>query len=203
MDNPRTRGLASGTIAHMRRLIVTEFMTLDGVVEAPGGEPTHPHSGWTIPFGTDALYAFKLREVLEAESLLLGRRTYQQFADAWPPREGEFADKMNAMPKAVATSHPAELTWNATALEAPIRASVQALKDGDGGPILVAGSASLVRSLLVWGLVDELRLLTYPVMVGGGIRIFPDDHEKWTFELADLTRFDSGAVLHTYRLAGS
>ncbi|MGH1550663.1 dihydrofolate reductase family protein [Leifsonia poae] len=187
----------------MRRLIVTEFMTLDGVVEAPGGEPTHPHSGWTIPFGTDDLYAFKLREVLEAESLLLGRRTYQQFADAWPSRDGEFADKMNAMPKSVATSRPTELTWNATSLEAPVRASVQTLKDSDGGPILVAGSASLVRSLLVWGLVDELRLLTYPVMVGGGIRLFPDDHEKWTFELTELIRFDSGAVLHAYRLAGS
>ena len=187
----------------MRRLIVTEFMTLDGVVEAPGDEPTHPHAGWTMPFSTDDLRAFKLREVLEAESLLLGRRTYEQFAVAWPPRDGEFADKMNAMPKVVATSRPAELGWNATALEQPVRAGVAALKEGDGGPILVAGSASLVRSLLVWGLVDELRLLTYPVMVGGGIRIFPDDREKWTFELAELDRFSSGAVLHTYRLAGS
>lgn len=187
----------------MRRLIVTEFMTLDGVVEAPGGEPTHRHSGWTIPFSSDDLRAFKLREVLDAGSLLLGRRTYEQFADAWPSREGEFADAMNGLPKAVATSRPAELTWNAAALEAPVRGSVQSLKDGDGGPILVAGSASLVRSLLVWGMVDELRLLVYPVMIGGGLRIFPDDREKWTFELADLTRFDSGAVLHTYRLAGS
>lgn len=193
----------SGTIAHMRRLIVTEFMTLDGVVEAPGGEPTHRHSGWTIPFSSDDLRAFKLREVLEAESLLLGRRTYEQFAEAWPPREGEFAEKMNAMPKVVATSRPGELEWNATALEHPVRAAVGTLKEGDGGPILVAGSASLVRSLLVWGLVDELRLLVYPVMIGGGIRIFPDDREKWTFELTQLERFSSGAVLHTYRLAGS
>ncbi|WP_285115378.1 dihydrofolate reductase family protein [Leifsonia sp. fls2-241-R2A-40a] len=187
----------------MRRLIVTEFMTLDGVVEAPGGEPTHRHSGWTIPFSSDDLRGFKLREILEAESLLLGRRTYEQFADAWPSREGEFADTMNALPKAVATSRPGELVWNATALEAPVRASVQSLKDGDGGPILVAGSASLVKSLLVWGLVDELRLLVYPVLIGGGLRVFPDDREKWTFELTELRRFHSGAVLHTYRLAGS
>ncbi|MGO4301345.1 dihydrofolate reductase family protein [Leifsonia sp. RAF41] len=187
----------------MRRLIVTEFMTLDGVVEAPGGEPTHPHSGWTMPFSTDDLRAFKLREVQEAESLLLGRRTYEQFADAWPPREGVFAEKMNAMPKHVVTSRPAELTWNATPVDQPVRAGISALKESDGGPILVAGSASLARSLLVWGLVDELRLLTYPVMVGGGLRIFPDDREKWTFELAELDRFASGAVLHTYRLAGS
>jgi len=192
----------------MRRLIVSEFMTLDGVVEAPGGEPTHPHSGWTMPYSTPGLRAYKLAEVQEAESLLLGRRTYEQFAEAWPPREGEFAEKMNAMPKTVVTNRAGELGWNATALVGDrqfggVRAGVQALKDGDGGPILVAGSASLVRSLLVWGLVDELRLLTYPVLVGGGVRIFPDDHAKWAFELTALERFESGAVLHVYRLAGS
>lgn len=185
----------------MRRLIVTEFMSLDGVVEAPGGEPTHPHAGWTIPFSTPDLQEFKLTEVQEAGSLLLGRRTYEQFAAAWPPREGVFADTMNGLPKTVVTSRPHELAWNATALEQPVRPGISRLKEGDGGPILVAGSASLVRSLLVWGLVDELRLLVYPVMIGGGLRIFPDDREKWTFELADLRRFDSGAVLHTYRLA--
>jgi len=187
----------------MRPLIVTEFMTLDGVVEAPGGEPTHPHAGWTIPFSTEDLRAFKLRETLEAESLLLGRRTFEQFAEAWPPREGEFADKLNAMPKTVVTSRRGDLGWNATALDGPARSGVAALKQTEGGPILVAGSASLVRSLLVWGLVDELRLLVYPVLVGGGLRIFPDDREKWMFELAGLDRFESGAVVHTYRLAGS
>jgi dihydrofolate reductase len=187
----------------MRRLIVTEFMTLDGVVEAPGGEPSHPHSGWTIPFSSDDLRAFKLREIMEAESLLLGRKTYEQFAEAWPPRTGEFADRMNALPKTVVTSRPGELRWNAAPLEMPVRSGLAALKEGDGGPILVAGSATLVRTLLVWGLVDELRLLVYPVLVGGGARIFPDDREKWTFELTQLERFASGAVLHTYRLAGS
>ncbi|MEN0083491.1 MAG: dihydrofolate reductase family protein [Leifsonia sp.] len=185
----------------MRRLIVTEFMSLDGVVEAPGGEPTHPHSGWTIPFSSEDLREFKLREVQEAGSLLLGRRTYEQFAAAWPPREGVFADIMNGLPKTVVTSRPGELAWNSTALEQPVRDGLARLKEGDGDPILVAGSASLVRSLLVWGLVDELRLLVYPVMIGGGLRIFPDDREKWVFELADLRRFESGAVLHTYRLA--
>lgn len=200
----------------MPRLIVTQFMTLDGVVEAPGGETTHRHSGWTMPYSTDDLRAFKLREVQEAGSLLLGRRTYEQFAEAWPPRDGVFADTMNALPKTVVTSRPGELAWNATPLVADrqfggVRAAVQALKEGTGdqtadstaAPILVPGSASLVRSLLVWGLVDELRLLTYPVLVGGGVRIFPDDREKWAFELTALERFESGAVLHVYRLAGS
>ena len=188
----------------MRELIVTEFMTLDGVVEAPGGEPTHPHTGWTIPYSTEAIRAFKVQETLAAESLLLGRRMFEQFAEAWPPREGALADKMNGMPKTVVTSHPGELGWNATRLDASggVRAGVAALKDAEGGPILVVGSASLARSLLVWGLVDELRLLVYPVLIGGGLRIFPDDREKWAFDLVDLRRFDSGAVLHVYRLTG-
>lgn len=191
----------------MRRLIVTEFMSLDGVVEAPGGERSHRHGGWTFPYATDALEAAKLQEIREADSLLLGRHTYEQFAEAWPPREGAFADRMNSLPKTVVASGREPLGWNAsrldTAASGTVRSAVAALKEGDRGPILVAGSATLVRSLVVWGLVDELRLLVYPVLLGGGRRIFPDDREKWTFELAELDRYDSGAVLHVYRLAGS
>jgi dihydrofolate reductase len=109
------------------------------------------------------------------------------------------------MPKTVVTTRTDDLGWNATRLDTAggVRAGVAALKDGHGGPILVAGSATLARSLLVWGLVDELRLLVYPVLVGGGARIFPDDRSKWAFELAGLQRFSSDAVLHVYRLAGS
>jgi dihydrofolate reductase len=189
----------------MRRLIVTEFLSLDGVVEAPGGESGHPHAGWTIPYGADDLFAYKLRETREAQSLLLGRRTFEQFAEAWPGRDDAFAETMNAMPKTVVTARTDELGWNAERLDAAggVRAGVAALKDDDGGPILLAGSATLARSLIVWGLVDELRLLVYPVLLGGGRRIFPDDRGKWAFELAELDRFSSGAVLHTYRLAGS
>jgi dihydrofolate reductase len=191
-----------------------------------------------VPYSSEDLIAFKLQEVQEAGSLLLGRRTFEQFAEAWPPREGAFADAMNRLPKTVVTSRvtagtdagadaggetgeetggaasggpgePGGLGWNATALVADrqfggVRSAVQELKEREGdAPILVPGSASLVRSLLVWGLVDELRLLTFPVLVGGGVRIFPDDREKWTFELTALERFTSGAVLHVYRLAGS
>lgn len=189
----------------MRQLIVSEFLTLDGVVEAPGGEAGHPHAGWTMPYGADDLFAFKLQETRDAESLLLGRRTFEQFAEAWPPRDGEFAEKMNAMPKTVVTTRTDDLGWNATRLDtaAGLRAGVTALKEGDGDPILVAGSATLARALLVWGLVDELRLLVYPVLVGGGTRIFPDDRTKWAYELAGLQRFSSDAVLHVYRLARS
>ncbi|PZS02009.1 MAG: pyrimidine reductase [Pseudonocardiales bacterium] len=183
----------------VRTLIVTEFMTLDGVVEAPGGEPTHPHTGWTIPFGVPGLYAYKLQETLDAESLLLGRITYQGFSSAWPDRDGEFADKMNAMPKHVVTGTLPELGWNATALIGDVPAAVMDLKRGDGGPILVAGSATLVRTLLAHGLVDEMRLMVFPIMIGGGLRIFPEDRGKITLELTQLERYDSGALLQVYR----
>ncbi len=183
----------------MRTLIVTEFMTLDGVVEAPGGEPTHPHAGWTIPYGDAELFAYKLRETLEAESLLLGRITYQGFSAAWPQRDGDFADKMNAMPKHVATTTLHELGWNATPLTGDVAAAVSDLKGGSGGPILVAGSATLVRTLLAHGLVDELRLMVFPVIVGGGLRIFPEQRDKVALELSHLERYESGVVLQVYR----
>jgi dihydrofolate reductase len=190
----------------MRQLIVTEFMTLEGVVEAPGGEPTHPHAGWTMAYGTPDLYEYKLRETLDAESLLLGRTTYEGFAAAWPERDGEFADKMNSMPKHVVTGRLDPLGWNATRLAvapagADLETAVGELKAGDGGPILVAGSATLVRSLLAGGLVDELRLMVYPVLVGGGLRIFPDDRDRVPLELTDLVRYDTGVLLQTYRPA--
>jgi dihydrofolate reductase len=184
----------------MRTLIVTEFVTVDGVVEAPGGEQTHPHTGWTIPYGVPELYAYKLQETLEAESLLLGRITYEGFAAAWPQQKGEFADKINTMPKHVVTTTLHELGWNATALTGDIPAAVTGVKNGRGGPILVAGSATLVRTLLAHGLVDELRLMIFPVMIGGGVRIFPEQRDKIALELTDLMRYASGVVLQVYRL---
>jgi dihydrofolate reductase len=185
----------------MRTLIVTEFVTVDGVVEAPGGEQTHPHTGWTIPYGVPELYAYKLQETLEAESLLLGRITYEGFAAAWPQQKGEFADKINTMPKHVVTTTLHELGWNATALTGDIPAAVTGVKNGQGGPILVAGSATLVRTLLAHGLVDELRLMIFPVMIGGGVRIFPEQRDEIALELTDLMRYASGVVLQVYRLA--
>lgn len=185
----------------MRTLIVSEFMSLDRVMEAPGGEQSHPHAGWTMPYGVPELFTYKLNETLEAESLLLGRITYEGFSAAWPARDGEFADKMNAMPKDVATTTLTELDWNATALSGDVPQAVAKLKEGLGGPILVAGSATLVRTLLTHGLVDELRLMIYPVMIGGGLTIFPDQREKITFELTDLTRYASGVALEVYRPA--
>ena len=183
----------------MRRLIVSEFITLDGIVEAPGGESTHPHAGWTMPLGVPELYAYKLRETLEAESLLLGRITYEGFSAAWPQQEGEFAEKMNTMPKHVVTTTLHELSWNASVLAGDVSSAVGILKAGEGGPILVAGSATLVRTLFQHGLIDELRLMVFPVMIGGGLNVFPHDREKRQLELTELERYSSGVVRQVYR----
>jgi dihydrofolate reductase len=184
----------------VRPLIVTELISLDGVVEAPGdAETTHPQAGWTTPYRAPESYAFKLKETLDAQSLLLGRITYEGFAAGWPTMSDVFADKMNSMPKHVVTNSLTELEWNATPISGDIVAGVTELKQGEGGPILVHGSATLVRFLIAEHLVDELHLMLFPVVVGGGQGMFPDDRVKLSFELTELTRYDSGAVLQIYR----
>jgi dihydrofolate reductase len=183
----------------MRNLVVTEFISLDGVVEAPGGEPTHPHTGWTMAYGSPELYEEKFRETMEAESLLLGRVTFEGFAEAWPERDGPFAQKMNAMPKHVVASGSGELGWNATRLSGDVGSAVTELKAGDGGPILVVGSATLVQALLRERLVDELRLMTYPVVLGGGGSIFSDDRVRLDFALAERRAYADGVELRVLR----
>jgi dihydrofolate reductase len=188
----------------MSKLIVTEFVTLDGVMEAPGGEPTHPHSGWVFDFMSPEQERYKLDETLEAESHLLGRVTYESFAAAWPERQGEFADKMNSMPKYVVSSTLEEpLQWNnSTLIRGGVAEEVGKLKEQDGGPILVPGSASLVHSLIEHDLVDELRLMVFPVMIGGGKRPFPESRQKKPFKLTDSQTFGPGVAVHTYEPEG-
>src|SRR5215211_4591055 len=124
----------------MRKLIVTEFVTLDGVMEAPGGEPGHPHSGWVFDYVGDEQMKYKFDEVLEADVQLIGRVTYESFAGAWPEREGPFADRMNSMPKYVVTTTLDELEWNnCTPIKSDVAAEVAKLKEQEGGDILVAG----------------------------------------------------------------
>jgi dihydrofolate reductase len=146
---------------------------------------------------------YKLDEVLEAESHLLGRVTYESFASAWPEREGEFADKMNSMPKYVVSSTLEEpLEWNnSTLLRGDLTEQVGKLKERDGGPILVAGSATLVHSLIENDLVDELRLMVFPVMIGGGKRPFPESRQRKPFKLAHTRTFGPGVAVHTYEPA--
>jgi dihydrofolate reductase len=187
----------------MSKLIVTEFVTLDGVMEAPGGEPGHPHSGWVFDFMGPEQQQYKLEEVLEAGSHLLGRVTYESFASAWPEREGPFAEKMNSMPKHVVSSTLAEpLAWNnSTLIRGDVADEVESLKQRDGGPILVAGSATLVHTLIENDLVDELRLMVFPVLIGGGIRPFPESRQRKAFKLAGTRAFESGVVVNTYEAA--
>lgn len=184
----------------MAEVIVTEFVTLDGVMEAPGGEPGHPHSGWVFDHVGADWEAYKLQEVRDAGGLLLGRVTYEGFAAAWPEQDGEFADRMNGMPKWVASTTLSDPAWeNTTVLGEDALGEVAALRREQEAPILVAGSRTLVHGLLGAGLVDELRLMVFPVAVGGGARVFPDDAAKRDFAHAGTTVFDGGVALHTYR----
>ena len=185
----------------MRRVVVSEFVSLDGVMEAPGGEEGHPHTGWVMLFPDPGQLAYKLEEVLEAEALLLGRVTYEGFAAAWPSRKDEagFADKMNGMPKFVASTTLTELEWNnSTLLEGDVAEAVSKLKLEDGGDILVAGSRTLVHTLMEHDLVDEYRIMLFPIVLGSGRRLFPDTPDKTVLKLVDTKTFDSGVVVHTY-----
>ena len=186
----------------MGELIVTEFVTLDGVMEAPGGEPTHRHTGWVEPFFEPGIMAFKEQETLDSACLLLGRVTYESFAGAWPTYEGEMAVKMNSMPKHVVTSSTAPLEWeNSHRLDGPVESAVRALVDATDGIVQVPGSCQLVQTLLRANLVDELRLMVFPVAIGGGrLRVFPDDGgDLLRYALADSRSFPTGVVLLTYR----
>ncbi|WP_394827794.1 dihydrofolate reductase family protein [Pendulispora albinea] len=186
----------------MRKLVVATLLTLDGVMEAPGGEPGHPHTGWAHPFmGTDEV-AHKCAEALEAGSLLLGRITYESFAEGWSARSGVFADKMNAMPKHVVSTTLENPEWSpTTVIRGNVASAVTRLKSEDGGPILVAGSRTLVHTLMEHDLVDEYRLTIFPVFVGSGRRLFPDAlrAKKATLRLASTLAFTSGVVVNTYR----
>ncbi|MDP9074750.1 MAG: dihydrofolate reductase family protein [Actinomycetota bacterium] len=181
----------------MGRLVVSEFVSLDAVMEDPGGAEGTPHGGWTMPYWNDEIASFKQQELFEAGAMLLGRVTYQGFAAAWPAMTDEagFADRMNGIAKYVATSTLDTLTWNnSTRLDGDVATAVAGLKARVPGNILVAGSATLVRALAKPGLVDEYRLVVYPVTLGDGKRLFGDG----TFTKLNLTyeqRTSSGALL--------
>lgn len=186
----------------MGRIVVTEFVSIDGVMEAPGGEPGYAHTGWVALFPTEGgHFSYKLEEILAADALLLGRVTYESFAGAWPERDDEagFAAKMNAMPKFVVSSTLGELEWNnSTLLRGDLSEAVNGLKERFAGDILVAGSRTLVHELMERGLVDEYRLMVFPVVLGSGRRIFPETEAKTVVGLSDVRTFESGVVLQTY-----
>ena len=193
------------------RVVVNEFMSLDGVSQAPGGpdEDTDggfAHGGWSMPyFDPDVMGAAIGEWMNTADALLFGRRTWQVMAASWPERAGDpFADQMNAIPKYVAsrTLTPEDLTWNTTLLSpADAVADIAALRGRDGGDLLIWGSVSLVRTLLAEGLVDELGLLIEPIMLGGGKGIFPEDGMARPMQLVASVTAGTGVQVCTYRPA--
>ncbi|MFB0629934.1 dihydrofolate reductase family protein [Streptomyces sp. AB3(2024)] len=195
------------------RIVISEFISLDGVVQAPGGpeEDTDggfAHGGWSQPFFDPEVVGGAFADATaKAEALLFGRRTWQTMAAAWPGREGDpFADQMNSIPKHVvsATLTDADLTWNNTTLipGAEALARLRELHAADGGDLLVMGSPTLARTLIAEGLVDELRLIVMPVLLGGGKSIFPADGGRRTLELVSTATSPAGVNVCTYRPVG-
>jgi dihydrofolate reductase len=185
----------------MGRIVVTEYVTLDGVIEAPGGTEDYRHVNWAMEFtrGPEG-DGFKLDETRASEALLLGRLTYEGFADAWPAMAGEVADKLNAMPKYVVSSTLRDPEWNnTTVLSGDPVAEASALRERLGGDIVVHGSAQLAQALLEHDLVDELRLMLYPLVLGTGKRLFGETSDKKRFELGDARPVGDGITILVYR----
>jgi dihydrofolate reductase len=186
------------------RIVVTEFVSLDGVMEDPGGSESFKHSGWSFEISRgDEGDQFKLEETRASEALLLGRITYEGFAAAWPPREGEFADKFNSMPKYVVSSTLENPEWaNTTVLKGDLPEEVAKLKDTHDGDIVVHGSAQLAQWLLEHDLVDELRLMVFPVVLGTGKRIFGETSDKKRLRLVESKVVGDGVAILRHERAG-
>jgi dihydrofolate reductase len=184
----------------MGRIVVTEFISLDGVIEAPGGGEDYKYGGWTFEIDRgDEGNQFKLDETMSSAALLLGRRTYEGFAAAWPERDGEFADKFNTMPKYVVSSTLRHPEWtNSAVLSGDVVDEITKLKKQQDGDIVVHGSAQLVQSLIENDLVDELRLMVFPVVLGTGKRLFGATTDKKRLRLASSTVVGDGVTIQVY-----
>jgi dihydrofolate reductase len=188
----------------MGRIVVTEFISLDGVVEDPGGSEDFKYGGWSFAFDRgDEGNKFKLDETMDADALLLGRVTYEGFAAAWPSRDGEFADKFNNMPKYVVSSTLSDPEWtNTTVLEGDVVEEVRKLRQEPGGDVVVHGSVQLAQTLIDNDLVDELRLMVFPVVLGAGKRLFGETGDKKTLRLTDSKTVGEGVAILVYQQAG-
>jgi dihydrofolate reductase len=185
------------------RIVVTEFVSLDGVMEDPGGAEDYKYGGWTFEIDRgDEGNRFKLDETMQSDALLLGRVTYEGFAEAWPSREGEFADKFNSMPKYVVSTTLEAPQWtNSTVLDGDLAQAVATVRERHDGDIVVHGSASLVQALLDRDLVDELRLMVFPVVLGAGKRLFGETSEKKRLRLVDSKTVGDGVAILVYQRA--
>jgi dihydrofolate reductase len=189
----------------MGRIVITEFVSLDGVMEDPGGAEDFEHGGWTFAIDRGAEGdKFKLDELFEAEAQLLGRVTYEGFAAAWPTMTDEagFAEKMNSMPKYVFSSTLQQAGWNnSTILSGDFATEIAKLKQQVDGVILVAGSAQLTQALIEHDLVDEIRLMVFPVLLGTGKRLFGEHPNKKPLKLVDSKTIGAGIAVLTYEPA--
>jgi dihydrofolate reductase len=187
----------------MGRIVVTEFVTVDGVAEDPGGAEGFDRGGWAFEFSRgEEGEQFKVDETLASDALLLGRRTYEVFADSWPSREGEFADKFNSMPKYVVSSTLSDPEWtNSTVVGGDLAEEVERLKGEHENDIVVHGSVQLAQELLERDLVDELRLMVFPVVLGTGKRLFAEASGKKSLELAESKTVGDGVEILVYRPA--
>ena len=182
----------------MATIIVTEFVSLDGVMEDPGGSEGFRYGGWTFAFPGEERYGFKAEETFASDALLLGRKTYEGFAEAWPSRDGEFADKFNSMPKVVVSTTLEDPEWQNTTVVRDLDA-VRKLKETEDSTYVVHGSAQLVQSLLDADLVDQLNLMVFPVVLGDGKRLFGPTGDKKQFQLAETRTADDSVLILVYR----
>ncbi len=188
----------------MGRIVVTEFMTLDGVMEDPGGAEKSRYGGWAFQFdrGPEG-DKFKNDELFASEALLLGRVTYQGFAEAWPSRQGKFADKMNGMKKYVVSTTQGRAEWsNSLLIKSDVVNQISKLRTAEGGDLLVAGSGQLVQTLFQYHLVDELRLMVFPILIGGGRRLFAEGGAKSPLRLVESRPVGAGVLTLVYHPDG-
>jgi dihydrofolate reductase len=186
----------------MGRIVVTEFISADGVAEDPGGVEGFRHGGWVFEISRgEEGEQFKLNEALASDAMLIGRATYETFAASWPSREGEFADKLNSQPKYVYSSTLTDPTWNnTTVVSGNLDEVVAKLKQAHDGEIVVHGSPPLAQALLEQDLVDELRLMVFPVILGSGKRLFGATTDKKPLRLADTRTVGDGVTVVVYEL---
>lgn len=186
----------------MRKLIASSLVTLDGVIQDPGGFGETDQGGWAGPYFNDEAARSSLDQLLACDYFLCGRRTYELFSTFWPRGDGPYPDRMNAMPKLVASTTLTEpLDWNARRIEGDVPEAIRRLKRDGGGNVIMYGSPTLLRSLLRHDLVDELKLSVAPIVLGGGTRLFSDSAEPARLRLVATEPLDSGMVMLTYEPA--
>jgi dihydrofolate reductase len=184
----------------MGKIAITEFISLDGVIEDPGGSEDFKYGGWSFEISRgDEGDKFKLDETMASEALLLGRKTWEGFADSWPQREGEFADKFNSMRKYVVSSTLSDPEWtNTVVIDSDLADAVERIRGEHDGDVVVHGSAQLSQALLEQDLVDELRLMVFPVVLGAGKRLFGETSDKKNLKLVSSQLVGDGVLILVY-----